>query len=345
MRFIHFIIVLFSALSFSCVSFANPIAKPIAQPIKNHTPQGGIKAWSFAEPLKIDNLNISGIVKTDDFMALASDEGNQIEIFKQDSKGLWQSHDLVTLSNNIDEIDLEALAWQKPYLYALGSHSAKRKKVKSSLSQKENIKRLEKIHLEPARQKLFRIELNNKAKAVDIQSMSLSSELASHPILKSFVGIPSKENGIDIEGSAVTPKGKILIGFRGPILRGNAVPVLKIKLDKKDFKIKSTKTLYLHLNGSGIRGISEMPNGYLVLSGAVGDQPLPYNIYRWDGKNQLLGSNQQPNNLKMLCELPSSIGKPEGIQFIQEQQNSIEFIIVEDGLQNGQPTSYHCSKK
>ena len=334
MRLIHSVIVVFSTLLFANLSFASQTAKPMNN-----------QAWSFAEPLKIDNLNISGIVKTDEFMALASDEGNQIEIFKQDSKGLWQTHHLVTLSDNTDEIDLEALAWQKPYLYALGSHSAKRKKVKSSVSQKENVKRLEKIYLEPARQQLFRIELNHKTKAVDIQSLSLSDELANHPILNSFVGIPSKENGIDIEGLAVDSKGRLLLGFRGPVLRGNAVPVLKIKLAKKDFKIKSTKTLYLHLNGSGIRGISEMPNGYLILSGAVGDQPLPYNVYRWDGKNQLLGSNQQPNNLMMLCELPPSIGKPEGIQFTQEQQKSIEYIIVEDGLQNGQPTVYHCSKK
>ena len=334
MRFIHSVIVVFSTLLFANLSFASQIAKPI----NNQT-------WSFAEPLKIDDLNISGIVKTNDFMALTSDEGNQVEIFKQDSKGLWQKHHLVTLSNNVDEIDLEALAWQKPYLYALGSHSAKRKKVKSSLSQKDNIKRLEKIHLELARQQLFRIELNDKAESVNIQSLSLSHELAKHTILKSFIGIPSKENGIDIEGFAITPKGKILIGFRGPVLRGNAVPVLKIKLDKKDFKIKSTKTLYLHLDGSGIRGISTMPNGYLVLSGAVGDQPLPYHVYIWNGKNQLLGSNQEPNSLKMLCELPLSNGKPEGIQFIKEQQKSIEFIIVEDGLQNGQPTPYHCSKK
>jgi len=335
MRFIHSIIVLFSALSFSNVGIANPIAKTIAQPISNPT-------WSFAEPLKIDNLNISGIVKTDNFMALASDEGNQIEIFKPDSKGLWQTHHLVTLSDNKDEIDIEALTWQKPYLYALGSHSAKRKKVKSSLSQKENIKRLEKIYLEPARQQLFRIELNNNTKAVNIQSLSLSNELASHPVLKSFIGIPSKENGIDIEGLAVDSKGSLLLGFRGPVLRGNATPVLKIKLAKNDFKIKSTKTLYLHLNGSGIRGISAMPNGYLVLSGAVGDQPLPYNVYIWNGKNQLLGSNQEPSSLKLLCELPSSNGKPEGIQFIKQQQASIEFSIVQDGLKDGRLTDYQC---
>jgi len=267
MSFIHSVIMLFLALSFANVSIANQIAKPI----KNHT-------WSFAEPLKIDNLNISGIVKTDDFMALASDEGNQIEIFKQDSKGLWQTHHLVTLSDNTDEIDLEALAWQKPYLYALGSHSAKRKTVKSSLSQKENVKRLEKTYLEPARQQLFRIELNNKNKAVDIQSLSLSNELANHSILKSFVGIPSKENGIDIEGLAVDSKGRLLLGFRGPVLRGNIVPILRLKLAKESFAIKKSKTLFLTLSGVGVRGLAETADEILVLSGANGDQTIPYQI-------------------------------------------------------------------
>ena len=322
---------LFVALLFANVSIANQIAKPL----KN-------QAWSFAEPLTIDNLNISGVVKTDDFMALASDEGNQIEIFKQDSKGIWQTHHLVTLSDNTNEIDLEALAWQKPYLYALGSHSAKRKKVKSSLSQKENVKRLEKTYLEPARQQLFRIELNNKNKAVDIQSLSLSDELANHSILKSFVGIPSKENGIDIEGLAVDSKGRLLLGFRGPVLRGNIVPILRLKLAKESFAIKKSKTLFLTLSGVGVRGLAETADEILVLSGANGDQTIPYQIALWNGKNAITGSDNDDNNLRSVCDLPNLKGKPEGIEFISKTQKSIQFWIIQDGLKNGKAQAFEC---
>ncbi|MEA1989295.1 MAG: DUF3616 domain-containing protein [Pseudomonadota bacterium] len=331
MHFIHSVIVVFSTLLFANLSLANQIAKPI----NNH-------AWLFAEPLTIDNLNISGIVKTDDFMALASDEGNQVEIFKPDSKGIWQKHHLVTLSNNTYEIDLEALAWQKPYLYALGSHSAKRKKVKSSLSQKENINRLEKIYLEPARQQLFRIELNSKAKSVDIQSLSLTEELANHPILKSFIGIPSKENGIDIEGLAVDSKGRLLLGFRGPVLRGNIVPVLRLKIEKKRFAIKKLKTLFLTLSGNGVRGLSETKNQFLVLTGANGDQTTPYQVCLWNGEPELAGKDSNPSNLDLLCDLPGLKGKPEGIQFMKQTQGHIDFLIVQDGLKNGLALPFRC---
>lgn len=300
------------------------------------------QAWSFSNPLKIDPLNISGIVVNKQFMALATDEGNQIELFKPANNQSWQSLHSITLTNNLDEIDIEALAWQKPYLYALGSHSAKRKKIKDNFSQKDNIKRLQQTFLEPARQQLFRIELNSQAQMVEIQTLSLTEVLANHPVFKTFVGIPSKENGIDIEGLAIDHKGRLLFGFRGPVLRGNITAVLRVQLEKKAFKIKKTKTLYLNAQGRGVRGLSETDQGVLVLAGAVGDQFMTYQVYLWNGKNALQGRDQNPNSFTHLCDLPDTGGKPEGIQFIKFNQNNIEFVIVNDGLTNGKPTQYQC---
>lgn len=320
-------------LSFSSTPFgANPMFAQVQQN----------PAWSFSQPLNIDPLNISGIVITPDFMALASDEGNQIELFKKTNANQWQSINLISLSNNRDEIDIEALAWQAPYLYVLGSHSAKRKKLKASLSQKDNIQRLQEIHGEPARQKLFRIKLDNAGKVGDLQSLSVQTELAQHPILKPFIGLPSKENGIDIEGLSIDNKGRLLLGLRGPVLRGNIVPVLRLKLVNEGFSIKKSKLLYLALSGNGIRGMSELGDQILVLSGAVGDQNQPYQVHLWNGKNAIPGKDNQADNLIHLCDLPNPSGKPEGIQTISRDNKKIEFVIVQDGLENGQPQSYQC---
>jgi len=298
------------------------------------------QAWSVPKPLKGDHLNISGVAHYENYLFLATDEGSQLEMLKKNSSQQWLSHRVVHLSNNSDEIDIEALAWKKPYLYVLGSHSAKRKKIKTSLSIKENLSRLQKTSLEPNRQQLFRVEFDNEMNALQSESLSIQYLLKTHPILSAFTGLPSKENGVDIEGLAIDKKGRLLLGFRGPVLRGNLAPVLRLKLNKKDFSIKKSKTLYLSLAGNGIRGLSEAESQFLVLTGAVGDQNTPYQVFLWDGSHNLFGQNTK--HLQRLCDLPSSQGKPEGIQFIKKTTRHIEFIIVQDGLPNGQPQQFQC---
>ncbi len=300
------------------------------------------QAWAFQQALKIDPMNISGVAVSQQFMALATDEGTQLEIFTPSNNSQWQSSQLITLSNSPEEIDLEALAWRKPYLYALGSHSAKRKKINRDLTQKQNLKRLQQTSEEKARQQLFRIQLNDQLQAVDIQSLSLQPLIKQDATLKAFAGLPSKENGIDIEGLAVDNKGRLLIGFRGPVLRGNITPLMRVQLKKKRFEIKKSKLLYLPLNGRGVRGLSETSQGFLVLSGAVGDQPLSYQVHLWSGKNALPGRDAPASALLYLCDLPASNGKPEGIQFLSQSAKQIDFMIVEDSLTNGQPKSYRC---
>ncbi len=308
------------------------------------------QAWSFSTDLGIDPLNISGIVVTADFMALATDEGHQIQLFKplktKPGQHVWQPSQLITLDSSpaalSTELDIEGLAWQAPYLYAIGSHSVKRAKLKDNKSEKQNLKRLQTISREPARQQLFRIQLDTQYKAVAVESLSLAEELQNHPTLGLFAGIPSKENGVDIEGLAIDAKGRLLVGLRGPVLRGNIASVLRLKLHKKKFQIKSVKTLYLPLAGRGIRGISEMTSDFLLLTGAVGDQDLSYQVYRWDGEDALPSESASKTALRHLCDLPPSAGKPEGIQFLQKTATNIEFIIVQDGLKNGQPTEFSC---
>lgn len=303
------------------------------------------QAWSFSGSLNIDPLNISGLVVTRQFMALASDEGHRIELFtpKQTAQHNWQTLATVSLSHKDDELDIEALAWQAPYLYAIGSHGLKRKKLKADLSQKQNEKRLAKVVSEPARHQLFRIKLDDRLKVLETHSLSLDSILQQEDILKPFNKLPSKENGIDIEALAIDKKGRLLVGFRGPVLRGNTLPVLRLKLNKREFSVKKHKLLYLHTdNGGGLRGMSETENGFLILSGPVGDQSMPYQVALWSGENALKGKDQPSGAVKTLCHLPASAGKPEGIQFISQSDKQIEFMIVQDGLPNGQPTLFSC---
>ena len=326
--FFYLFVVFYSSYGFSAV----PMAQQLGQPL------------TISQNLQVDNLNISGIAFPFTFMALATDEGNALQILSSTDNHTWQNHSVIHLNNLPDELDIEALAWQKPYLYALGSHSAKRKKIKANKTQKENIKRLSQTSLEPARQALFRIELDSKAKVKSINVLSLQKILSANSVISPFIGIPSKENGIDLEGLTIDKKGRLLIGFRGPVLRGNIATILRIKLAKNAFTIPSSKGLYIETIGTGVRGMTHIPNthDFLILTGAMGDQPLPYQVSIWDGKNALPSSNSN-KTIKTLCKLPDLKGKAEGIHFIKQTKKKIEFLIVFDGLKNGQPTQFKCN--
>jgi len=343
MRFYHSLFTIFISVYSTAGLSATQTAKQLNQP------------FTITQNLEVDNLNVSGIAFPYSFMALATDEGNELQLLSSKAQDTWQNHSIITLSNNPDEIDVEALAWQEPYLYVLGSHSAKRKKIKNNISQKDNIKRLSKTSLEPARQQVFRVELDESGQVKSIHHLSLNDVLKSNEILAPFIGIPSKENGIDLEGLAINSKGRLLVGFRGPVLRDNIATVLQVKLDNKDFEVKSSKLLFLPTDGTGVRGLSEISpsqntskdNEFLVLTGAMGDQTLPYKVSIWNGKNALPGKKSK-GSFTTLCQLPDNEitqkGKAEGIQFIHQKGNKIEFIIVFDGLKNGQPTYFECQK-
>ncbi|CAN8141929.1 hypothetical protein THIOSC15_320005 [uncultured Thiomicrorhabdus sp.] len=120
---------------------------------------------------------------TENFAALATDEGTEIQILpRQSNTFIAEKSGIIRLTNNEDELDLEGLAWQAPYLYAIGSHSHKRKKIKADASEKKNFKRLSKIVHEPSRHQLFQLELSDNGKLKNIRSLSLDKWLVENEI-------------------------------------------------------------------------------------------------------------------------------------------------------------------
>ena len=205
--------------------------------------------------LQIDDLNISGVVITDQFMALATDEGAKIQILQRNKNDQWQAAHTLQLDPQNQELDLEALTWQAPYLYAIGSHSLKRKKADSERSLKHNKKRFKKVIREPKRYQLFQIKLRDKGQLEMLESVSLTPDINTNDWLERFQAIPSKENGVDIEGITMDHKGRLIIGFRGPVLRQNYAVLLRASFSQKPFRIKQTQTRFIALEGQGIRGL------------------------------------------------------------------------------------------
>jgi Protein of unknown function (DUF3616) len=306
---------------------------------------------SFSDPVNImgniydddkKNKNISAIEVVGDLLIVGADEGNKIKILQQKGEGYVVKHS-ISLSNDKDdkEIDIEGISCEDSIVYVVGSHSYKRKKIESDQSYEQNRKAIETVSSESQRDRLFRFNLNANS---EIEQTSLRSIIESNEVLQLFSRIPSKENGIDIEGIAVY-QGLLYVGFRGPVLRDNWVPVLKCQFAKPIFQ---ADLVFVNLGGRGIRDLTHVSDGYLILAGPVGDSSGSYQVYFWDGEDCVPGNRTmgQVGQIELLGEIPDyENAKAEGIALLKESPLDYEVIVVFDGVENGAPVRYKIIKE
>lgn len=214
---------------------------------------------------------------------------------------------------DLEEVDIEGLDYGGGYLWLVGSHSLKRVNPTLEDGHKQAKKQLAKISTDGNRYLLARIplvevdgsytlmkesnKLGEKRTAAQLhgtaQGNDLTEALKGDKHLEPFLAIPGKDNGFDIEGLAVVGK-RILLGLRGPVLRGWAV-ILEVELDE-DVKKPSTLRLkpigskqrlyrkhFLKLGGLGIRDLCVQGSDILILAGPTMDIDGPVTIFRWIG--------------------------------------------------------------
>jgi uncharacterized protein DUF3616 len=298
--------------------------------------------------------DLSGVVSTDNFLLLGADEGvgqdknaNLIQILQQVTPGHYQCHHRIDLftGNQKDglEMDIEGLDMQDGRLYIVGSHTLKRPKVKLDKSYQQNRKVMKgkSITAEKNRDWLFRLQLNEDLTVKSKERVSLRKIINHDPVLKPFSRIPGKENGIDIEGIAVSGDW-LYLGLRGPVLRGNYVPVLKLQFDAPK---KTYERLYVQLSGRGCRDIKRISDGFLLIAGPVGDGLYPFQLYHWNGLDMLPGRNkseEECGKMHWLGDLPITSGKPEGLAIQQENEDYYDILVIYDGINETDATIGHC---
>ena len=293
-----------------------------------------------------DGQDVSGIDWTGNFLLLGSDEGARIEVVKGRLDAGYDTDDSkIPLSRSPDdeEVDIEGIAGEGSLFYVVGSHSLKRKRVKPDKSQKKNRKRLRDVTHEASRDAVFRVELDLDTGALvkGPDRITLRHFLEQDEILARFAKIPSKENGIDIEGIAVRD-GRLYVGFRGPVLRGNYVPVLVLE----SFHVAADYELrFVNLGGFGVRDIVAVDNGFLILAGPIGDAVGHYELWFWTGEDAIGGDDQPPSALEKIGEIPSDGAKAEGVTVTLESADAYELIVVYDSRENGGATRFRASKR
>ncbi len=270
---------------------------------------------------------LSGIAYFQNLLVVCPDEEASFSFLQNSGQNEYTALPPIKLLNTDAELDLEGAASDDQFVYLIGSHGLARKAVKPERTYLENRKLLSKIQKHDEADSLFRLKVSNAGSVERMERISLRDLLEADETLRPFNRIPSKENGIDIEGIAIKD-GRIYLGFRGPILRGNFVPVMIFKFDNpSNYELR-----YLDLGGRGIRDLTRVSDGFLLIAGPNGDGDQSYLLCFWNGKDCVPGDGSPDGRLEVIAELPSEPEvKPEGIAIVNETASEWQFLLVRDG--------------
>ena len=306
---------------------------------------------------------ISSIARTGKYLWIAGDENisiQRLELLEDGSYGKAKSfflQDFIELPSSEEEADVEGMDVEGGYLWIIGSHSYKRKKIRPGKDNPaKEIDRLCKTELGPNRNLLARIPLieneegehvlvkewadpknpGKKLTAAKLKHTSkkwsqLTKKLKKDRHLAQYITLPGKDNGFDIEGLAAYPE-KIFLGLRGPVLRGWAI-VLEIQLEekgdgllklKKDSEGNYYRKHFLNLYGMGIRELITDGDDLIVLGGPTMDLDGTMEIFRWkSGCSHEAGQLVERDAIESLLVLPyyareHGVNKAEGLTLLDD---------------------------
>jgi hypothetical protein len=273
-------------------------------------------------------MDLSGVTVVGDYLVLGADEGHRLQVLVRTPDGEhWILEQTLALAKKDQEVDIEAITFGQGYLYVAGSHSLRRRRLKPELSVRKNRERLLDVGQQSARNRLYRLSFDPASGVLGkTEYIDLSKRLRKDPLLGPFTKLPSKENGVEIEGIALRD-GRLYLGFRGPVLRDNYVPVMTLAFDRpKDYALS-----FVRLDGQGIRDFVALDDGFLILSGPVNDAPGPFCLWWWDGADQIPGKDRTVHATRWLGEVSTSGGaSAEGLALLSEENGHAEVVLVYD---------------
>lgn len=214
----------------------------------------------------------------------------------------------------VGEIDIEGMHDHDGYLWFTGSHSANRKRPKGSKSVAEQIEQLATVRRGKNRFLVGRIPIAQDADGSRLEKKHAGrraarlergwvKQLRSDPHLGLFLSgydgdrsqvVPGKDNGFDIEGLCASTRAdgttRLLLGLRGPVLRGFASVLELCPGDDGDTGIellpvaggaKNYRKHFLDLGGLGVRDLAFFGEDLWILAGPTMALDGPVALYRW----------------------------------------------------------------
>ena len=276
-----------------------------------------------------EHADLSGIACLDDgFGLLVTDEGSLVQAFTLDREAhlLRMGADSVELLRAGEEADLEGLCCDGADFYAIGSHASGRKQPDH----------------QPSRHHVYRIRRKDGKLRHEI-SHGLEPLLVQDGLLGRHYRrrLDATERGVDIEGIAAWPEGRLLIGLRSPSLDGQAY-CLSIAVDTlfgtKGTRLQTAERYALPLGeGAGIRDLAALPDGVLILAGPSTDQDrADFTLWRWGGRRKVT---------KIGTFVHTAAAKAEGLLVLDVTGEGIEVLVLFDGIERGHPHQFTLPRR
>jgi len=258
----------------------------------------GLRDLRFAEKSADRNLSDTCVLElaSERFLVVVSDEGHEFGVVRLGAPERGKLYDLAELSSpGVDvslpgagtkvEIDFEAVASERERVLLVGSASLKRKQPKGDSADSSKLAEVVPASGPGRHFSDFVYELRAEKHGGDFPEFTLVGArdlreiLLGLPLLSSFREIPSKDNGIDIEG-AVAHGGFYYFGLRGPVLRGRAL----IARTRSDFS--EPELFAFDLGGLGVRALTVVATppaarGVYILAGPTMPTKTDFSLYRW----------------------------------------------------------------
>jgi hypothetical protein len=234
---------------------------------------------SVSEYGQICDASAAVAVDADHFV-VADDERNTLQTYRRGDRAPVASLDLSAfLGTEPDkESDLEGAAAIEGRIYWISSHG-----------------RNSSGELQKRRRRFFATVVTSAAegpvlKPIGTAYTELLSDLLAAPQLAPYAlkdaasRPPEAKDGLNIEGLAATPDGRLLVGFRNPIPGRKA---LLVPIENPDDLIHEKKArlgapIELDLGNRGIRSIELVGSSYLIVAGPPADDGT-FRLFRWSG--------------------------------------------------------------
>jgi Protein of unknown function (DUF3616) len=341
------------------------LSEPVRTVLLDLPPKGGLHR-------KAPRESISALALREDSLFLGSDEGIVLDRLTRAGDDRFASPrvfpllDLLDLPNRTgddDEIDIEGMDVEGDVLWLVGSHTWTRGKPKDDPPSD-----LEKVRPNPNRHVLACLPLLPDGPGghalpegervpgvarlpIGKKQGALPKALKRDPHLGPFRKTPSKENGFDVEGIAAHGK-RLLLGLRGPVLRGVAI-VLEVAAEPKADGELTLRPLgpddrcyrkhFLDLGGNGVRDLHRHGDDLLILAGPTASIDGRCSIWRWrDAWGEEADSfTDEGDQLEQLIRIPVGVDAdhPEGIHVLPGTDGR-EVMVVYDA-----PSKSRCKGK
>ncbi len=153
--------------------------------------------------------------------------------------------------------------------------------------------------------------------------------LRDDPLIGPFTAIPSKENGLDVEGLVVDGR-RVGFGLRGPVINAWAL-VVEVEVHGVGDELVlegALRTHFLDLGGLGIRDLKRRGDDVLILAGPTMKLDGPARVFCWRDWSSRLQDSDMLHHPELVLDLPfgSGFDHPEAMAAISH--NGDEALLV-----------------